>query len=91
MQLNVFVTVMVPAPIVVLGTVTVILVLLSAVCVAEIPLISTEVVPQKLVPVTVTVAPTAPLAASTVGVPREVTVNGDQPQIRRSSTPSPHR
>ena len=64
-----FVTWIVPAPSVVLGTVTVMLVLLKTVFVAEIPLISTVVAPQKLVPVTVTVAPMAPVPAKTVGAP----------------------
>ena len=70
-----FVTEIVPAPIVVLGTTTVMLVLLRTLRVAESPLIVTAVVPQKLVPVTVTVAPIAPLPATTVGIPWEVTVN----------------
>jgi hypothetical protein len=90
-ELTVFVTWMVPAPMVVLGTVTDMLVLLKTLRVAATPLIVTAVVPQKFVPVTVTVAPMAPLAAITVGAPWEVTVNegpnADPPVVVTVITP----
>jgi hypothetical protein len=93
---TVFVTWIVPAPTVVLGTMTVMVVLLKTLRVTEIPLIVTAVVPQKLVPVTVTVAPIAPLPAMTVGAPGELTSNegpaADPPVVVTVTGPSiaPH-